>query len=437
MRCLNVVERWPDTEGRTIGIAGEVTLSFVAERLRRLGITTHPAAEVGYADVLLVDTYDAASRVACGDADATVRVLVDDAGELVPPGYSVVVNPNAYGAPGLYAAFPGPVLTGPENVPLRGDLPTWSGAGRGRLGAALGGALPPQLLREALTLVAETSGAQAHIAARPFAQWAGADEGAPWQQLADCDTVIVAGGAMMWEAAAVGVPSVVVQLAHNQRLAVSWAEAQGVPVVDAVGARSSSALGERIAASLPHARPLPPIRDGSRGLAERLRDALRKRETADGIEVSLRRAEPDDARTLWTWANDADTRAASLISEPIAWPDHVAWLHARLDRNDHLILIAESAGGQPIASVRFDTQDGWSRARLSVVVAPEQRGHGVGSTVVRAGVERLREDHPDVTVVAAVKRTNDWSARMFRRLRWCVEDATPDRLTFWSPGRSN
>ena len=439
MRCLNVVERWPDVEDSAIGIAGEVTLPFVTERLLRLGITPRPGAEVGSADVLLVDTYDPASRAACAEADATVRVLVDDVGERVPPGYSMVVNPNAYGAAALYADFPGPVLTGPENVPLRADLPEWSGAGGGRLGAALGGGMAPPLLREAMALVAGTSGAQAHIAARPFPRWAAADEQAPWQQLATCDTVIVAGGAMMWEAAAVGVPAVVIQLADNQRLGASWAEAQGVPVVDAVGARSASALAERITTSLAHARPLPPIRDGSRDLAARIRAAWRERKIANGIEIHLRRAAPDDAHTLWTWANDADTRAASLMSEPIAWPDHIAWLHARLDRNDHLILIAESAGGRQIASVRFDSDDGWSRARLSLVVAPEQRGYGLGAAVVRAGVERLRADHPEVTVVAEVKRTNERSARIFRRLHWCVDAGTPERLTFWSqgPGRNS
>lgn len=103
-----------------------------------------------------------------------------------------------------------------------------------------------------------------------------------------------------------------------------------------------------------------------------------------GSEVELRTARPDDAGRLFEWANDPATRTASFDREPIPWPVHVAWLTALLRDEDRRLWIAEE-GGVPVGQVRVDrTPDGIGV--VSIGLAPEVRGRGVGSTVIRKGL---------------------------------------------------
>ncbi|HEX2188379.1 MAG TPA: GNAT family N-acetyltransferase [Longimicrobiaceae bacterium] len=139
-----------------------------------------------------------------------------------------------------------------------------------------------------------------------------------------------------------------------------------------------------------------------------------------------------DAYALWLWANDAGTRAASFGRDPIAWADHVAWLERALADAAHAVLVARSADGRPVGSIRFDTGDGWRTARLSYVVAPEARGEGRSGPMVRAGVAWVRGAHPGVAVRARVMEANERSLRVFRRLGWREERAEEGVREFWS-----
>ena len=157
---------------------------------------------------------------------------------------------------------------------------------------------------------------------------------------------------------------------------------------------------------------------------------------SDGT-LRLRVATAGDAHLLWLWANDVETRAASFGRDPIPWPEHVAWLTRQLESGRAVVLIAESADAdgaerrQPLGSVRFDTADGWTTARLSYVVAPESRGRALSRPLIRCAVEWLRATHASVWVRAEVLRANTRSLRVFRGLSWVEEPSSTDLITFW------
>jgi ribosomal protein S18 acetylase RimI-like enzyme len=133
--------------------------------------------------------------------------------------------------------------------------------------------------------------------------------------------------------------------------------------------------------------------------------------------VQVRPAEARDLYCLWLWANDPETRRASFGRETIPWSDHVAWFE-RQRRDEAPIFIAETAEGQPVGSVRFDTSDGWRTARLSYVVAPEARQQGWSRQLVTNGIEHLRTLRPDAAIAARVMADNTGSLRVFRGLGW-------------------
>lgn len=430
MRLASLGEAWTGGGGRAV-LWGRVELPFVAERLAGAGVQVADAPPADGGCVLVVDSYDEAVRAGCAACPARLRVLVDDLGCPVPAGYGVVWNPNAYGCPALYPGFAGEVLGGPEAVPVRTGLPAWSGAGSPAVGAMLGGGDPGPVLREAMRIVAEALGPKGLIGVgawvRPPA--ARSDASRPWTSLSRCGALVTAAGSSVWEAAAVGIPAVVVRTAANQDRIVRWARDAGVPAVDALNADDARALAAEIMDALGRAAPLPRIEPGAGRVAQRLHAA------AAAHAVSVREAGRDDAAELLRWANDSETRAASFGRAPIPWDEHVRWLDGVLASAAHGVLIVED-GEEPVGSVRFDTADAWETARLSYVVAPEARGRGLSAPMLSAAVDWVRRRHPGVRVRADVMHTNPRSLRVFRRLGWS-EDAAGDGVSrFHAPGEA-
>ena len=272
MRCAALAEAWLDARLGTVRFEGEFTIPFVRQRLESLGVATGAPDRHDDRDaVLVVDTYDINERARCGRRRrAALRVLVDDLGETVPAGYSVVWNPNAYGNSVPYAAFAGPVLTGIDALPLRKALPSWSGRDARSVGVSLGGRTPPPALRTALISVLSTAALGGVVATGDWgaAGWEAADASMPWRLLSRCGTLVTSAGSTVWEAASVGIPVVVVRTADNQRLIAEWASGH-VPTIDA-GLGDEAVLARRLREALGRAAPLPRLRSGAATVAAQL-----------------------------------------------------------------------------------------------------------------------------------------------------------------------
>lgn len=151
--------------------------------------------------------------------------------------------------------------------------------------------------------------------------------------------------------------------------------------------------------------------------------------------LQLRPALSSDVYALWLWANDPATRSAAFDRAPISWPEHLAWLSRNLDSGHVRVWIAFQYGDLPVGSIRFDTTDDWTSARLSYVVAPEARGAGNGKRLIEIGVEQLRRDFPSVAIFADVRANNIASLRVFRGLYW-LETLDDDGTSRFSKLRS-
>lgn len=128
--------------------------------------------------------------------------------------------------------------------------------------------------------------------------------------------------------------------------------------------------------------------------------------------VRLRPALASDAITLWRWRNDPQTRAASFSGVTVELAEHERWLRETLGRTDRRLYVAH-AEGRDVATARLDVQG--AEAVVSLTVAPEWRGRGIGTRVLRALVAEAFGAPGLRRLVARVKPDNAASRAAFER----------------------
>ena len=124
--------------------------------------------------------------------------------------------------------------------------------------------------------------------------------------------------------------------------------------------------------------------------------------------VRLRRVTSSDADLLLEWANDPVTRAASFHPDPIDRAGHVAWLASRLSSPATGFWIGEADDGWPIGQVRVEGGE------ISISVAPNSRGKGLGRALLAAAVDEAGRTLPVARVLARVRLDNPASLALFR-----------------------
>ena len=100
-------------------------------------------------------------------------------------------------------------------------------------------------------------------------------------------------------------------------------------------------------------------------------------------DLRIRPAVEGDARSLFDWRNDEETRAMSGDTAPLVWESHLEWFTKALSGGfpGRSIYIIESEEGEQIGTVRSDERDD-GFTEVSYTVAPQWRGRGLGKHMV-------------------------------------------------------
>lgn len=364
------------------------------------------------------------------------RVLfVDDTGEAEAYTADVVLNQNAYADREMYARKDRGALylTGPRYAMLRREfrqtvprprrsagepmkvLVLFGGAGHAGLANTTIAAFSRLASRRCfdVRLIAGFSVAIDELDRRdaggwltivPYIEDIGA--AAAWADLA-----VSAAGSTMYELMYNGVPTLMVSVANNQRRVARAIEDLGAGIdLGAFTRLDAATLADAIDRLASDATTRAHM-SATGQLAVDGQGSLRVRSVMIAGLLHLRPARWDDARCLWEWANNPETRAVSFSSAPIPWPHHERWFAAHLDDASHVMFIGQARGGIPVGCVRFELAG--PTAVISVNVAPAFRGSGFGRWLIRLGaLEVLRM--PRVTEVHAyVKPDNVASVRAF------------------------
>jgi len=435
-------------------------------------VADEPAAIAGAlaarADLCVIDHYarDAAYESSCRSAAARIMAIDDLAQVAHDCDYLLNQNPGApvHAYAGLVPAAcvlmvdPGLALLRPSFAKLRAEraqrplqpvrriFVSMGAVDRDALGLRLATALAERLPDVTFDVAPCGDGADGSVP-HPRVRRHGFVDGLA-ELMAAADFAVGAGGTTALERCALGLASAIVIVAENQRpgsLALQQAGAARVVAdadrLDVASAASSIADLVRDEARLADMRTAARSVCAGGGaqivaglLSQKpfrfaLNDALARpaaQRAMDNAQLQLRFVQPTEVELLFAWQSDPATRRFSRAKHCPTPAEHRAWVRRYFADPTRGLLIVE-AGGKAVGSLRLDWLADGTGAEVSIVVAPERRGTGLGQRMLRL----LLDIGFDFPVVGHVEPENAPSRAIFLKAGF---RQTADQLFTSMPG---
>jgi UDP-2,4-diacetamido-2,4,6-trideoxy-beta-L-altropyranose hydrolase len=453
MRCLALAQAWQEASGQVIFVMGGET-SPLGDRMRAEGLrVSNLSAQIGSAEDaiktaelalqngarwIVADGYHFASNYQQHIKNSGIKLLlIDDYGHADHYLADVVLNQNIRASDNLYKKRESytKLLLGTNYVLLRKEFLKWRNWRREiealavKVLVTFGGADPHNLSLRFLYALKQVSidDLQVAVVIGPnFPHHARLQSAVDELDLkidlktnatnmpeliAWADLAISAGGSTCWELAYMGLPSLVIVAADNQRpVAVGLAAAGVAENLGWHDDLSTHAISEALVRLLESSKKRLSMSQNGRKLVDGEGVArVGKFLLENGI--TLRRVRRDDCALLWDWANAPEVRAASFSSEPIPWEEHVRWFESKINDGNCFFFLAVNQQSAPIGQVRFDREG--EEAIISVSIAKEFRGMNYGILIIEMASRKLFEIANISQINAYIKMDNDISKRAF------------------------
>ncbi|WP_247648376.1 UDP-2,4-diacetamido-2,4,6-trideoxy-beta-L-altropyranose hydrolase [Pseudodesulfovibrio sp. zrk46] len=224
------------------------------------------------------------------------------------------------------------------------------------------------------------------------------------------DIAISAAGSTCWELCYFRVPTVAIQIADNQKGIIRELNRIQAAICLSMDTKAND-ITKALSSLLTNTdkrklieKACSTIVDGKG--AHRVACALLN------ADIRLRPATVDDSRRLYNWRNHPAVRARSFQSDPIEYGSHEAWFKSKLADASCKIFIAESTNGTALGQIRFEGMP--TEALISISVAPDHNGRGIGTHITKLGCQSIEAIYPGIPVTAFVMKDNPASANMFR-----------------------
>ena len=239
--------------------------------------------------------------------------------------------------------------------------------------------------------------------------------------IATADLAIGAGGVGAFERAALGLPTVIVTAAQNQRGVVHLlVEASAALDGGTPGPGFAERIKRELAKLLENEGERDRIAEAAAALidgraAERIRlDSAACAATSSGAEVRLRAAEFADEDWLLRLQHEPSTRRFARNPQPPSPEQHARWLAATLEQGSSSLAIIEFEG-EAAGMIRLDRSGPFvptmPRYEISIAVSAAFHGRRIGSAALRL----IRDQNPLAVFDAFILPENDRSLRMFRK----------------------
>lgn len=148
----------------------------------------------------------------------------------------------------------------------------------------------------------------------------------------------------------------------------------------------------------------------------------------DAIDVY--EATQADSKDIWTWRNDALTRAMSITADEVDWALHSNWYGSSLeDKNRYLYIGYVKGGDNKIGMCRFDVDPEKFVAEVSINLNPTMRGLNLSHKLLSAAIREF-QIHLKFDLTATIKKENKASIKCFTRLGFTLR-STDDKYNYY------
>jgi UDP-2,4-diacetamido-2,4,6-trideoxy-beta-L-altropyranose hydrolase len=239
------------------------------------------------------------------------------------------------------------------------------------------------------------------------------------------DLAIGAGGSTSWERCCLGLPSLICEVADNQKYVISNLVATGAVIsLGDIDKLLPAIVKNAVIPFIGDSSKLQAMVESSSSVCDGLgapRVAQRVCELVDTthLPMILRPATIDDALVMFNWQTDVSVRRFARNPTVPVWDEHVAWLSSKLGSSGCIFSIIEDEVG-PAGLVRLDYLNNKNNQyEISIVVAPERQGKGLA----KFGLCAIEEWVPGAPLVAEVHPDNLPSIRLFEELGYTRTDS--------------
>jgi len=232
------------------------------------------------------------------------------------------------------------------------------------------------------------------------------------------DLAIGAGGGATWERCCLGLPTLVLSTADNQKRQLVDAAKAGLVYTPDVDDDIEGVIAKHVMTLIenPSLRTLISV-NGMHAVDAR--GVSRIVHTLGNSSIEMRAVNINDSRDLFNWRNDPAIRAVSRNKELNAWDGHQHWLDAVLADPNRILLIG-MAQNIPAGVVRYDL-DG-ENAEISIYLVPDKLLSGLGAELLLAAETWLRKKLPKIrSIHAHVLGGNERSMRLFASAGYTAE----------------
>ncbi len=230
--------------------------------------------------------------------------------------------------------------------------------------------------------------------------------------MANADLAISSAGTTSWEMAFMGVPSLLIVIAENQRPIAEKLNSLGAAISLGWHGEITSGKVQRKFLELIGS---PEQRKKMMQIGQGIVDGKGRERVVEEItksRIELRPADESDCRMIYNWANDEIVREASFSTETISWDNHVEWFQTKLKDSGCEIYIAHNEDGIQLGQVRFEMDH--NDAIISISLDPACRNKGYGRQIIAMGTRKIMERRNVEQVRAMVKKSNIASLRAFK-----------------------
>ena len=238
------------------------------------------------------------------------------------------------------------------------------------------------------------------------------------EYMARADLALGAGGATTWERCFLELPTIVTAVAENQEK--TSADCAKAGYIEYLGRAAEVAESDIVSAL---------YAETAERLADR-REHMREMfgQTQSGRRLYLRKATEADAKMLFQWRNEPETRNNSFQTQPIPYEEHAAWMEKTLrDASQEIYILCED--DIPIGQVRLSVEGDMATVSYSINAA--YRAQGYGRAILQLTENLCGERNKPCALCGYVKKKNIASQVIFESLGYrCEMDMELDCLKY-------